>query len=75
MKNTIVSVIIPTYNCSNYIEKAIDSALNQEVSLEVIVLDDCSTDYTSTIMEKYIGNNRVNYIKNSENIGGGSANS
>ena len=42
MKNPIVSVIIPAYNCAGTIRQTIDSALKQQVDMEIIVLDDCS---------------------------------
>jgi succinoglycan biosynthesis protein ExoO len=48
-----VSVIITSYNVENYIERAINSALQQQgATLEVIVVDDCSTDNTWSIICK-----------------------
>ena len=47
-----VSVIIPTYNCQQYLAKAIESAIAQEVG-EVIVVDDGSTDRTRHIVEAF----------------------
>lgn len=41
-----ISVIIPTYNAENYIEKAVNSALQFPQVKEVIVVEDCSTDKT-----------------------------
>ena len=71
--NTIlVSVIIPAYNSEKYIEKAIDSALIQEVPLEVIVINDCSPDRTSDVMRKYAEEPRVRYNRESQYIISGS---
>ena len=53
MNQPTVSVIIPAYNCAESIGKAIDSALMQKVSLEVIVLNDCSKDNLDDVMQKY----------------------
>ena len=53
MKNKI-SVIIPVKNGSNYLREAIDSLLSQEsVSLQIIVVDDGSTDDTVAIASSY----------------------
>ena len=47
----LVSVIMPAYNAEPYIEEAIRSVLNQTVSdLELIVIDDTSTDRTRDII-------------------------
>lgn len=50
-----ISVIIAAFNAEDYIEEAIDSALNQtHPPSEIIVVDDGSTDSTSSIIERYI---------------------
>ncbi len=56
ISNTLVSVIIPLYNCSDYIEECLDSVLNQKCSsIEVIVVDDGSTDDGFKKVERYAG--------------------
>lgn len=50
----LVSIITPTYNCGNYIEKTIKSVINQTYeNWEMIIVDDCSTDNTEKIVRKY----------------------
>ena len=55
MNGPLVSVVIPTYNCGRYVEEAVNSALNQECRglVEVIVIDDGSTDDTRSRLLKY----------------------
>jgi len=49
-----VSVIIPTYNRAHYLKSAVESVLSQEYSdLELIVVDDGSTDGTKALLEGY----------------------
>ena len=51
-----ISVVIPSYNSAAYLSEAIDSALNQTVlPLEVIVINDGSTDETPQILQRYQG--------------------
>ena len=69
MSSVCVSVIIPAFNCAEYIDKAIDSALSQNISLEVIVINDCSTDNLDRVMEKYLCLDNVIYVKNAHNLG------
>lgn len=54
MSNPLVSVIIPVYNGAAYLAEALDSALAQDYQpLEVIVVDDGSTDQTAEIVRAY----------------------
>jgi len=58
----MVSLIITTYNYAQYVERAIRSALDQSLpqsQLEVIVVNDCSTDGTAQILENYANDIRV----------------
>lgn len=60
-----VSVIMPVYNSSQFIAEAIESAINQTYKdLEIIVIDDGSTDSTSAIVGKYVKqySGRVRYF-------------
>ena len=56
-----VSVVTPTYNMAHYLPQALDSALGQDYpDMEIIVLDDGSTDNTAEVIERYEG--RVRYV-------------
>lgn len=58
-----VSVIIPTFNRSNYIVTAIESVLSQwQDGLEIIVVDDGSTDDTKNRIKNYVDDKVVRYI-------------
>lgn len=69
MSKPLVSVIIPAYKCEKYISQAIDSALNQEIDAEILVIDDCSPDHLEQVMEQYKENPHVSYIRNEKNMG------
>ncbi|WP_315077731.1 glycosyltransferase [uncultured Clostridium sp.] len=67
----MVSIIVPTYNNEKYIESALQSIFNQTYKdIEIIVVDDGSTDNTSEVLKKYT--NKIIYIKK-ENGGVASA--
>lgn len=59
--NDLISVIIPTYNRANSIERVIQSVLKQSVFTEVLVCDDGSTDNTEKIV-KSINDSRVKWV-------------
>src|SRR3989344_2856340 len=59
----LVSVIIPTYNARSYILEAVDSALAQDYeNIEVIVINDGSTDDTEEILRPYVESNQIKYF-------------
>lgn len=64
-----VSVIMPAYRCADTIAEALESALMQDVSLEVIVVNDCSPDALDAVMERYRDDARVRYVHNTRNLG------
>lgn len=71
--NPKVSVIIPTYNCAQYICEAINSVLNQTFKdIEIIVVDDGSTDNTRSELRALIEDNQITY-RYQENRGASSA--
>lgn len=52
--NNKVSVIVPIYNASKYLSRSIESILNQSYeNLEIILIDDCSTDNSKEIIKNY----------------------
>lgn len=54
MKNELISVIVPIYNMEKYLNKCVDSILNQSYSnLEIILIDDGSTDLSTKICDEY----------------------
>ncbi|MBR1653887.1 MAG: glycosyltransferase [Clostridia bacterium] len=56
-----VSVIVPVYNVEKYIEKCLNSLVNQTLQdIEIIIVNDGSTDNSETIIKKYIQNNHEN---------------
>lgn len=74
-----VSIIIPTYKNRGGLSVSVDSALKQTYqNIEVIIVDDNPPDsserrYTEQIMEKYLTNPKIKYIKHSKNKNGAAA--
>lgn len=83
MGNPMVSIIVPVYNGERSIERCLRSIQNQSyTNIEVIVVNDGSTDHTEKVIRKYVeGDTRFHYIKkentgvsDSRNIGMAAAN-
>lgn len=65
----LVSIIMPSYNTADYIQKSIQSVVNQTyVNWELIIVDDCSTDNTDEILSK-ISDSRITVYRNNYNSG------
>ena len=72
MKAPAVSIVLITYNDVARLPRAVDSALGQTLhDLEVIVVDDCSTDETERyVRERMQADARLRYVRLDENSGG-----
>lgn len=71
-EGTLVSVVIPCFNANHTIRGTVLSALRQDgTDVEVIVVDDCSTDGPQRVLEGLPGNIRI--VKNDRNIGPGAS--
>ncbi|MFY1636623.1 glycosyltransferase family 2 protein [Solwaraspora sp. WMMB335] len=66
-----VSVIIPCYNYGHFLPESVPSALSQEgVQVEVIIVDDASTDDSAAVAEKFAGADpRVRVVRHQKNTG------
>jgi len=66
------SVMIPTYNCSHYLEATLKSVLEQDLGpalMQIEVVDDCSTDGDIAALVASIGKGRVSFYQQPENRG------
>jgi glycosyltransferase involved in cell wall biosynthesis len=69
-----VSIGIPTYNRADVVGRAIESVLNQQHKpLEIVVLDDGSTDSTRAVLARFEADDRIRVIRHPENRGVGAA--
>jgi len=70
-KESLVSIIMPLYNCETFVEDAIQSILEQTYqNWELIIVDDMSTDNSYSVVEEYIrGEVRIKLHKMAENSG------
>lgn len=71
MKEGLVSIITPTYNCGKFIAETIETVLAQTyTNWEMVIVDDVSTDNTEDIVREYIEkDSRIKYVKLNENSG------
>ena len=65
----LVTIAIPTYNRAKFIRGAVECALGQTYPhVEVLVIDNCSTDRTQEIVSK-VKDSRLRYVRNEHNLG------
>ena len=70
MAKPIVSILIPVYNVENYLEKCLDSVISQTMNnIEIICVNDGSTDHSGEILEKYQKKDKRIIVVNKENGG------
>lgn len=69
MKKPLITVVMPAYNSEKHIKKAIDSAFDQDIDLEVIVVNDASTDGTVKVLEEYRRRDEFTLLNNENNLG------
>ena len=70
-QNFFISVIIPVFNTQKYIGRCLRSLKNQSISknsYEIIVIDDCSSDFSLNEVKKQ-KNSNIKIIKNKKNLG------
>lgn len=67
----LVSIILPTYNSSRYLSSAVESCLSQTYQkIELIIVDDCSTDNSAEIAVRYRNiDNRIKILSHQSNRG------
>ena len=74
VKGGIVSIIIPVYNVAPYLVEALDSVVHQSYgNLEIIIIDDGSTDGSAEICDDYARRDRRIRLIHQENKGIGAA--
>lgn len=75
MKDNLVSIITPTYNSSCFVAETIESIISQTyTNWELLITDDCSTDNTWEILNKYAQKDtRIKIFKLDKNSGAGIA--
>ena len=72
IESSKVSVIVPVYNVEQYLERCLDSLLNQSyTNYEIICINDCSPDNSGKILQSYAQKyvDRIKLVENQNNIG------
>jgi glycosyltransferase involved in cell wall biosynthesis len=68
--NPLVSIIVPVYNVERYLDECIESIRRQTYErLEIIVVEDCSTDGSKAELESHLADPRVRLIQHERNSG------
>lgn len=71
-KRPLWSVMIPTYNCASYLRATLKSVLDQDPGSDIMqieVIDDCSTEDDPLAVAKELGEGRVTFYRQSQNVG------
>ena len=67
LNQPLISVLMPVYNCENYVLEAVESILQQTYSnFELLIIDDCSTDATVDKV-KSLNDDRIQLIVKPKN--------
>lgn len=72
IKRPLWSVMIPVYNCLSYLEETLEYILAQAPgpeAMQIVVVDDCSTDGDVWALVQRVGRNRVDYYRQPRNVG------
>lgn len=70
MMNKKISIIVAVYNTEKYLERCIESLLKQTYkNIEIIIVEDCSTDSSKKILKKYKNQKNIKTFYNKENRG------
>ena len=68
--NDLVSIIMPSYNTGRYIAESIRSVQAQTYgNWELLIVDDCSTDDSLTVIGGFLSDSRIRLLKNDKNSG------
>jgi glycosyltransferase involved in cell wall biosynthesis len=72
VQRTLWSVMIPVYNCSQYLKETLEAVLEQDPGpekMQIEVVDDCSTDADVAQLVMQIGKGRIDYYCQPHNVG------
>ena len=65
-----ISIIVPIYNVEKYLDKCLESLLNQTYkNIEIVCVEDCSTDSSRDVLNKYRNNKKIKIVLNKNNSG------
>jgi glycosyltransferase involved in cell wall biosynthesis len=72
LRRPLWSIMIPSYNCANYLAQTLESVLKQDLSpehMQIEVVDDCSTKDDPETVVKEVGKGRVSFYRHPQNVG------
>lgn len=64
MDKYLLSIIVPVYNTSQYLIRCLNSLINQSLTdIEIIIINDGSTDQSDEIIKQYLIHSNITYVK------------